>query len=403
MQHWLERARATVPKRALKRVSSDLPTLEDLGAHSDYLRGLLAEDPSMGYWKLREAMKTKGFLVTESIMQRWLKRYHEKCKYEAPIEGLPVVDREGLLPYEAQLLQFLDSKTGTTYMQAKEFLEQRLGATCSLNTMIHWMQAPFRSLPMVSIDELSSEEHFNFLKAVYSVKPHISLYALRVKLGWTFKCTASNDTMRSFSLLRHIKRQGLGRRLHKKTSPPVAAVPHITPYLDKLYEEIANNPSITVQGLSELFLSEYGKFFDVEQLRAATSRLKRRHAIFKAWQSELDLDFGVRREEGLVKPPSNIGSMSEHDFSYCLMHASFAIVADCGHSLRLGVRLYLVTTMHLIRRRKPIRYRIFVGRLLVLLLLCCIRREPSWTPTNYTIRRSFPIGLSLMQPIVSLR
>ena len=158
-----------------------------------------------------------------------------------------------------------------------------------------------------------------------------------------------------------------------------------------------------MQGLSKLFLSEYGEFFDVEQLRAATSRLKRRHAIFKAWQSELDLDFGVRREEGLVKPPSNIGSMSEHDFSYCLMHASFAIVADCGHSLRLGVRLYLVTTMHQIRTRRPIRYRMFVGRLVVLLLMFCIRRDPSWTPTNFIIRHSFPIGLFMIQSIVCLR
>ena len=48
MRSWLERARATAPKRAIKRGSSDLPTLENLEEHGDYLRGLLAEDPSMG-------------------------------------------------------------------------------------------------------------------------------------------------------------------------------------------------------------------------------------------------------------------------------------------------------------------------------------------------------------------
>ena len=69
-----------------------------------------------------------------------------------------------------------------------------------------------------------------------------------------------------------------------------------------------------MQGLSDFFVADYGKFFDAEQLRAATARLKRRHAIFKAWQSELDQDFGHRRKEGSIDPPSNIGSMSEHDF-----------------------------------------------------------------------------------------
>ena len=61
----------------------------------------------------------------------------------------------------------------------------------------------------------------------------------------------------------------------------LVATLHISPYLDKLYETISENPSITVQGLSDLFVADYGKFFDVEQLRVATSRLKRRHAIFK--------------------------------------------------------------------------------------------------------------------------
>jgi hypothetical protein len=180
---------------------------------------------------------------------------------------------------------------------------------------MHFMQSPFLAMESVSLDVLRGDDYINCLKAVYSERPHISLHDLRMKLAKTFAVTASNDIMFAYASLR--PRPGLGKRLRTKTSPdaPVVAVaPHIKPYLDKLYEQIAENPSITVQGLSDLFVSKYGKFFDVVQLRAATARLKRRHAIFKAWQSELDVDFGVRREEGLIDPPSNLGSMSEHAF-----------------------------------------------------------------------------------------
>ena len=168
------------------------------------------------------------------------------------------------------------------------------------------------------------------------------MYALRIKLAVKFSVTASNDTMYSHELLR--PRPGLGRRLRAKTSPDapvVVAVLHISPYyLDKIYEHISENPSITVQGLSEYFLAGHGKFFDVEQFRAATTRLKRRHAIFKAWQSELDQDFGLRHNEGSIDPPTNIGSMSEYDFFYRLIVARPATVAACGHSRLSGVRLF---------------------------------------------------------------
>ena len=52
---------------------------------------------------------------------------------------------------------------------------------------------------------------------------------------------------------------------------PYVAVLHISPYLDKLYDAISENPSITVQGLSDLFVADYGKFFDLDELREATS------------------------------------------------------------------------------------------------------------------------------------
>ena len=80
MRTWLERARAIVPKRAIKRGFSDLPTLEDLEEYGDYLRGLLAEDPSLRWRKLREAIKAKGFLVSDKTMRIWLDRYHREIE-----------------------------------------------------------------------------------------------------------------------------------------------------------------------------------------------------------------------------------------------------------------------------------------------------------------------------------
>ena len=82
MQSWLERARSSVPKRAIKRGWSDLPTLEDLDEYGDYLRGLLAEDPSLRWRKLREAIKTKGVLVSERTMRNWLDRCHREIEGE---------------------------------------------------------------------------------------------------------------------------------------------------------------------------------------------------------------------------------------------------------------------------------------------------------------------------------
>ena len=110
MRSWLERARATAPKRTIKRGSSDLPTLENLDAYDDYLRSLLAEDPSLKWFTLREAMKTKGFLVTEAAMRGWL-------------------ERQSLLPYQPQLLQHWNSFPRITYTQMKEFLEEEHGVT----------------------------------------------------------------------------------------------------------------------------------------------------------------------------------------------------------------------------------------------------------------------------------
>ena len=107
------------------------------------------------------------------------------------------------------------------------------------------------------------------------------MYSLRMNLAVKFSQTTDNESMLLFATF--AKRPGLGKRLRSKTVPGaagLAAVLHISPYLDILFKAISENPSITAQGLSDLFVADYGKFFDVEQLRVATSRLKRRHAIF---------------------------------------------------------------------------------------------------------------------------
>ena len=168
MRSWLERARATAPKRAIKRCSSDLPTVENLEEHGDYLRGLLEDDPTISFWHLREAMKKKGFLVSGQTMHTWVDRHHGKrsrALLKAPIEGLPCLDRKGLLPYVAELLALLDSKPATTYTQLKELLERKFSMTCSKRTMQTWMQSPFDSMESVSIDALSGIDHMIFVTA----------------------------------------------------------------------------------------------------------------------------------------------------------------------------------------------------------------------------------------------
>ena len=140
MQTWLERARSSKPKRGIKRGSSDLPTLKDLEEYGDYLRGLLAEDPSLGRRKLREAMKEKGSLVSLRTMSNWLDHYHGKSKrtlLAAPIEDLPCLDLEGLRAYESELLSKWNDNLDITYTQLTEFLEQEHGRTCSKHTMQH--------------------------------------------------------------------------------------------------------------------------------------------------------------------------------------------------------------------------------------------------------------------------
>ena len=88
----------------------------------------------MGRRKLREAIKTKGFLVSERTMRNWLDRYHGECSralLPAPIEGLPVLDMKSLRLYEAELLQEAATDPEKTYTQMKAFLEKKFGRTCS--------------------------------------------------------------------------------------------------------------------------------------------------------------------------------------------------------------------------------------------------------------------------------
>ncbi len=151
-QTWLERARASAPKRAIKRGSSDLPTLENLEEHGGYLRGLLLEDATMGSRKLREAIKTTGFLVSERTMRNWLDRYHGKCQraiIAAPIEGLLCLDAAALRQHESKLLREWSSRPAMTYTQLKEWLEQTLAMTCTKRAMQNFMQTDLNSMEVV--------------------------------------------------------------------------------------------------------------------------------------------------------------------------------------------------------------------------------------------------------------
>ena len=165
-------------------------------------------------------------------------------------------------------------------------------------------------MPFVAVDERRDDGDVHLLKTVYDERPHISMYSMRMMLAVTFNVTASNDTMMEFMSFR--PRQGLGRRLHTKTSPNapiIVSVSDLTPFLDQLYSLIADDPRSTVQRLSAYFVVEHHKFFEPIALKTAIARLKRRHAIFEAWRVELAKDFGLFREGGLsdIKAPSNLG------------------------------------------------------------------------------------------------
>ena len=114
----------------------------------------------MGRHKLREAIRAKGFLVSERTMRNWLDRYHGKCSralLAAPTEGLPCLDLKGVRCYEAELLDKWSTDPDMTKTQLREFLEQTYGRTCSKNTMKQWMQSPFETMEMVSIDVLRGD------------------------------------------------------------------------------------------------------------------------------------------------------------------------------------------------------------------------------------------------------
>ena len=337
MRSWLDRARAIVPKRALKRGSSDLPNLENPEEHGDYLRGLLVDNPALTWWSLREAMKKKGFFVKEMTMRHWLERHYDETKralIAAPKEGLTCLDVAGLRLYEAHLLKHWNKYPSITYTAMKEYLEQSLAMTCTKSAMQNFMLTPRKSFAVVTIDELRKAPYLRLLRAYYSDPSTIKLHVLRMKLEVNFERTASDVTMRAYMAL---FTAGVSRRLRTKTTPigPIVdTVVDLSPYLDELYVRIAEEPTNTWQRLSADFVYDHCKFFDPISLKEAIARLKRRHAIFEAWRNELDKDFGLVRKDGLpsLQLPKNIGSMSEYEFY---------LAFDCGKSChRCGVRTF---------------------------------------------------------------
>jgi len=254
MQTWLDRARAIAPKRAIKRAPRDLPTLENLEEQGDYLRGLLADDSSLGYRQLREAIKTKGFLVSDRTMRNWLERHHRECTraiIAAPKEGLQCLDIAGLRHYEPQLLKICFSEPRITYDRLKERFEQECSMTCTKSTMQHWMRSPFTSKVVASRDELLYD-HLYFLKTVYNDHRDISLMALRVQLAVRRDRTASNDDMTEY--MSWLPRNGGRPPLRTKTSlrPMIVNDDDLSPYLDQLYVRIAEEPSVTSQSLRRI-------------------------------------------------------------------------------------------------------------------------------------------------------
>ena len=121
--------------------------------------------------------------------------------------------------------------------------------------------------------------------------------------------TASDVDMTEYMSL--LPRNGGRPPLRTKTSltsPLIVNVDDLSPYLDRLYVRIAEEPSITSQRLSAYFAADHCKFFDPIALKEAIARLKRRHAIFEAWRKELDRDFGLARKDGLpsLELPNNL-------------------------------------------------------------------------------------------------
>ena len=94
--------------------------------------------------------------------------------------------------------------------------------------------------------------------------------------------TASDVDMKEYMSL--LPRNGGRAPLRTKTSlrPMIVNVDDLSPYLDRLYVRIAEEPSVTSQMLAANFQADHCRFFDTIALKEAIARLKRRHAIFEA-------------------------------------------------------------------------------------------------------------------------
>ena len=104
---------------------------------------------------------------------------------------------------------------------------------------MHWMQSPFESKVVASIDELR-DDHLYFLRTVYNDHRDISLMALRIQLAVRRDRTASDVDMKEYMSL--LPRNGGRAPLRTKTSlrPMIVNVDDLSPYLDRLYVRIAD-------------------------------------------------------------------------------------------------------------------------------------------------------------------
>ena len=72
--------------------------------------------------------------------------------------GMPT-HSAGLHQHEAKVFREWHARPAITYTQLKEWLEQALASTCSKPAMQKCMQSPFKTMRLVSIDELRDESY----------------------------------------------------------------------------------------------------------------------------------------------------------------------------------------------------------------------------------------------------
>lgn len=151
MQTWLERARAIAPKRAIKRGLSGLPTLENLEEHADYLRGLLADDATMGYWKLRGSIGFPRHRDHDAAVARSLSWEVPMGSNSRSYRRPPMLRCRRLAAIRRKTITRVEQPTCYDLHAIERVVRAVFAMTCTKCTMERFMQKPFNSMVDVSI------------------------------------------------------------------------------------------------------------------------------------------------------------------------------------------------------------------------------------------------------------